>query len=269
VKSLLQRLTREVKTPSRDSAADLISAAGLRSITDFDPKDVFVVGYPKSGNTWVQNLIAGAVYGVDLELTPDSLVQELIPDVHSKKVYKRYSSPVFFKSHAGPDPQYRRVIYLLRDGRDVMVSYYHYLRALKRDPIDLLELVQMRKGLFPCQWHEHVQRWLANPHQAEMLIVKYEDLKRNPMQELLRICAFADFTRSASALEHAIRKASFAAMQKREIALGWENARWPKDKLFVRRGEVGSYRDEMPPEVQKVFLREAKVVLQQTGYMQG
>lgn len=269
MKSLLQRLKKEFRIPANDPEADIISAAGFRRITDFDAKDIFVVGYPKSGNTWVQNLIAGAVYGVDLELTPDSLVQELIPDVHGKTVYKRYGSPVFFKSHAVPNPQYRRVIYLLRDGRDVMVSYYHYLNALKKDPIDLLELVQMREGLFPCQWHEHVRQWLANPHQAEMLILKYEDLKKNPRQELLRICAFAGFARSASALEHAIQKASFAAMQKREIALGWDNARWPKDKLFVRRGEVGSYRDEMPPEVQKFFLREAKGVLQQTGYMQG
>jgi Sulfotransferase domain len=264
VKSLLQRLTKEFRGPAPDS--EIISAAGFQRITDSDPKDIFIVGYPKSGNTWVQNLIAGAVHGVDLELAPDSLVQDLVPDVHSKTVYKRYSSPVFFKSHALPDPQYRRVIYLLRDGRDVMVSYYHYLSALQKDSIGFLELVQMREGLFPCQWYEHVQQWLANPHRAEMLILKYEDLKKNPLQELLRICAFAGVTRSTSALERAIQKASFAAMQKREITSGWDNARWPKDKLFVRRGEIGSYRDEMPPEVQEVFLRQARGVLQQTGY---
>jgi hypothetical protein len=269
VKSLLQRLAREFKTSTAGSDADNESATGLRNITEFEATDVFIVGYPKSGNTWVQNLIAGAVYGVDLELTPDSLVQDLVPDVHSRTLYRRYTSPVFFKSHALPDPRYRRVIYLLRDGRDVMVSYYHYLRALQSEAIGFLELVQTGQGLFPCQWHEHVQQWIANPHEAEMIILKYEDLKANPMRELLRLCTFSGLNRSSAVLEHAIQKASFAALQKREIASGWENARWPKDKLFIRRGEIGSHRDEMPPEVEKAFLAKARPMLEQMGYLQS
>ena len=28
-------------------------------------EDIFIVGYPKSGNTWFQNLVVGAVYGMD------------------------------------------------------------------------------------------------------------------------------------------------------------------------------------------------------------
>ena len=102
-----------------------------------------------------------------------------------------------------------------------------------------------------------------------MIILKYEDLKANPMRELLRLCTFSGLNRSSSVLEHAIQKASFAALQKREIASGWENARWPKDKLFIRRGEIGSHRDEMPPEVEKAFLAEARPMLEQMGYIQS
>src|ERR1700728_3872206 len=92
-------------------------AVDLRSIEDIDPGDIVVAGYPKSGNTWMQYLLAGLRFGIDVRLAPDSLVQELIPDMHSKRFYKRHLAPMFFKTHQLPKREFRRVIYLVRDGR--------------------------------------------------------------------------------------------------------------------------------------------------------
>jgi hypothetical protein len=248
---------------------------GFRAITDVAENDVFVVGYPKSGNTWVQSLLAAAVYGVDLDVCPDSLVQDLVPDVHFKKFYKRYSSPVFFKSHALPTPAYRRVVYLVRDGRDTMVSYWHHLQAVQDKPLDFLHLVETGDGLLRvqggnarigCKWHEHVQQWLGNPFRAELIIVRYEDLQKDAVKELQRICDFAELHRDPAGLATACAKASFAAMQTRERRFGWDNAQWPKDKRFVRRGAVGSHADEMPVEVQRAFLAQAGATLRRLGY---
>jgi hypothetical protein len=57
-------------------------------------------------------------------------------------------------------------------------------------------------------------------------------------------------------------------MQRREITQGWANP-WPRDKPFVRRGAVGSHRDEMPPEILAEFLTEAGTSLARTGYLQA
>jgi hypothetical protein len=92
--------------------------------------DIYLVGYPKSGITWLQNLICSAVYGTHSFYTPDSVVQQLIPDIYVRKYYRRFRDACLFKSHELPRPEYRRVIYILRDGRDVMISYQHYLSAL-------------------------------------------------------------------------------------------------------------------------------------------
>jgi hypothetical protein len=239
---------------------------GYSPIGNFAEEDVFIVGYPKSGNTWMQCLLAGAIYGVDLELAPDSLVHDFVPDVHYKRFYKRYSSPVFFKSHALPVPEYRRVVYLVRDGRDAMVSYWHHLQATNRHELDFLKLVQAGEGLFPCKWPDHVRQWLANPYKSRMIIVRYEDLKQDPVLELRRILDFAGVQRDLAVIQRAAQKASFAAMQERERRLGWENPQWPKDKAFVRRGAVGSYADEMPMAVQEAFLSEAGTVLEELRY---
>src|SRR5262245_51355827 len=128
---------------------------GLKPISEFAPTDIFVCGFPRSGHTWFQNLLAGVVFGVDPEFAHDSLIQDLVPDVHYKRCYKLYGNRAYFKSHSLPHKNYRRVVYLLRDGRDAMVSYWHFLTAL-RGKVDFLRLVE-GDGLAPCHWHEHVE----------------------------------------------------------------------------------------------------------------
>jgi hypothetical protein len=237
---------------------------GLIPIAEHEPEDVFVVGFPKSGNTWCQYLIAGLLCGLDTSRCPDRLIQDIVPDVHGRHAYKRYTKPVFFKSHALPQPDYRRVIYLLRDGRDAMVSYYHYYHSLVR-PLEFLPLVREAPDL-PARWHEHVEAWMANPHRADFLLVKYEDLKQEPVRELRRMAEFAGLKPEDSALAAAVGNAGFEKQQRREKALGWDDPAWPKDRAFVRRGVVGSFKDEMPPEALAEFLREAGPTLAKHGY---
>jgi len=246
---------------------DLCKAAGLHQIGDYSPDDIFIAGYPKSGNTWTQYLLSAAIFGVDLEIAPDSLVQDLVPDVHFKQFFRRYGKSAFFKTHFQPVPEYRKVIYLLRDGRDAMVSYFHYLRGLTGRELDFLNVVKTGEELFPCKWHDHVEQWFSNPHKAEMIVVRYEDLKRDTVGELQRICDFAGLKRETSVLEQAARKSSFSAMKKREQSFAWENPNIPKNKQFVRRGEVGSHKDEMPPAVAEAFLAGAGTAMKKAGYL--
>src|SRR5215208_2620625 len=110
---------------------NFVTSIGLVPITQVSATDIFIVGYPKSGNTWFQNLVCSVNFGVHPEFTPNTLIQDLVPDVHAKPYYKRYEGPTFFKTHHLPREEYRRGIYLLRDGRDVMVSYFSFKNALR------------------------------------------------------------------------------------------------------------------------------------------
>lgn len=243
--------------------------AGLTPITEFHAGDVFIVGYPRSGHTWFQNLIAAVIYGVDPEYARDTLVQELVPDVHYKQFYKRYSSPMFFKSHFLPRPDYRQVIYLLRDGRDAMVSYFHFLSTTKGREINFMKMVRDGNDLFPCKWNEHVKMWSSNPYNARIMTIKYEDLIENIEQEMHRFCAFIGIERSDPFLKNLTKKATFETMRRNEVIFGWDklgSIEWPKDKPLIRRGQTGSYKDEMPPDVLDVFMRESYETLVKCGY---
>lgn len=275
MKQLWQRLRsgKDASDSGRSERSDLVDGAQLLQstqlvpISNTDPSDIFIAGYPKSGNTWVQCLLASAIYGLDSSIAPDLLVQDLVPDVHSRLYYKRYRKSCFFKTHALPQPEYRRVIYLLRDGRDVMVSYRHLLEALRKQPIDFLQLVNSKNEIIPTHWHEHVEQWLSNPHKAEMIVVRYEDMQKDAVGELKRMCEFAGEPREQSVLELSVARSSFSVMQNREKKLGWENKEWPKDKPFIRRGKVGSHEDEMPADVKAAYLARAGATLKKMGYI--
>src|SRR5215469_6269647 len=88
--------------------------------------DTFIVSYPRSGNTWTRFLIANLLHPEQ----PASFanIERLIPDceAQSSRYMKRASRPRIIKSHEYFDPRYKKVIYIVRDPRDVALSYYDF-----------------------------------------------------------------------------------------------------------------------------------------------
>jgi hypothetical protein len=255
-----------------DSVPEAVPEAvpeGFVPISEFSPDDIFIVGYPKSGNTWFQNLVGGVVYGVDPKLSPIALVQELVPDANSRKYFRRYATPMFFKSHSLPCQEYRRVVYLLRDGRDAMVSYRHYREAVDKVKYDFQKFVTPETDLYPCHWPRHVEAWAKNPYEAQMLVIKYEDLLDQPVEQLKRFCEFAGISRETEHLKAVAEAASFRNLHAKEVKEGWPDPNFEAGKFFFRRGVVGSHKDEMPHEALKIFLGQAAETLHRYGYDSG
>src|SRR5437660_7753546 len=92
-----------------------------RNLDVFDD-DVFVVSYPRSGNTWTRFLIANLLHPEE----PATFLNigRLVPDaeVQSSRYMRGIPSPRVIKSHTYFDPRYPRVIYIVRDPRDVAPS---------------------------------------------------------------------------------------------------------------------------------------------------
>src|SRR5271166_567305 len=92
------------------------------------PDDIFLVSYPKSVNTWTRFLVANLLYP---EKHPDfSNINELIPDPEalSQRHLLSMPRPRALKSHQYFDPRYQKIVYVVRDPRDVALSQYHFHR---------------------------------------------------------------------------------------------------------------------------------------------
>ncbi|HET6377768.1 MAG TPA: sulfotransferase domain-containing protein [Methylocella sp.] len=71
------------------------------------------------------------------------------------------------------------------------------------------EFVKPETDLYPCHWPEHVEAWANNPYGAKMLLIKYEDLLDEPVEQLKRFCAFIGIEREPAHLEAVAKAVSF------------------------------------------------------------
>jgi hypothetical protein len=218
--------------------------------------DVFVVSYPKSGNTWVRFLIAHLV--AEGRPVDFSSVQEIVPGIDwlSAKKLSSLTRPRILKSHEYFDPRYEKLLYLVRDPRDVVVSYNHHdiRRRLFPEGYPMEQYVArfLAGRLDPYgSWHEHVGSWLgARDGDPGFLLVRYEDLSAAPQQGLRRIADFLGLRPSDAELGLACERSSFEAMRKLErfqAETAGNLSRARVQQPFVRSGTVGGWRREMPP----------------------
>lgn len=226
-----------------------------RDITIF-PDDVFLTSYPRSGNTWTRFLIGNLIHS-DEEVTFLS-VERLVPDMykHSDRVLRGLPRPRTVKSHECFDPRYRKVIYIVRDPRDVAVSNYHWelkLRSVK-EGYSIEEFVPrwMAPDFWPRigSWGDHVGSWLATRQGKEgFLLLRYEDLKENSERELARVAEFLGIQASSERVKRAVELSSAENMRKIERK---ESGKWVattltrQDKPFVRNATSGGWKSVLP-----------------------
>lgn len=224
------------------------------------PGDVFVVSYPKSGNTWTRFLLGNLIY--EDEPVTFANVESRLPSlyVHSDRKLRRL--PRILKSHDCFDPRYKTIIYIVRDPRDVVVSAYHYAIKLgvvsETYPIDefvpaLLDgsfesglLVNPRWG----SWYDNVASWLAMQHNRKLLLLRYEDMLDDPQRELVRVADFLGLEATPERLARAIRLSSADHMRELEKmqAAEWSLTKDTRpDMAFVRKARAGTWRSELPP----------------------
>ncbi len=256
----------KIDKKAKKYAQQILENQNFIPISETMDNDIFIAGYPKSGNTWVQNLIAGLLFGIETSLLTDKLTQEIVPDLHGKKFYLRFNDFNFFKTHNLPQKKMKRVIHLVRDGRDVMASYYAMNTSLKKNST-LEEMIKYGKDIYPCKWHNHTRDWLNNPFNAEILIIKYENLLLDPENELKKILKFAGLERSDEIINRVIEGNSFNEMQRKERENGWYNKNWDTSEKFIRKGKKGTYKTEIPEELINYFEKEAQFELEYFDYI--
>lgn len=234
------------------------------------PDDIFIVSYPRSGNTWVRFLLANLIRYDNGEAVDFHSVHQVVPAIevpaHRERL-RTMSSPRLIKSHNLYDPRFSRVIYLLRDGRDVMVSYYCYQTGQGYFKGSFLEFLKKR-DLRPCLWHEHVESWLQDRDRCALLLIRYEDLLCQPEAELEKMSRFAGLPCEGERLRWAVSSSTFEAMRKTEREKG--RAFRPTQEFdFVRKGIVGDWQNHFDSAHKRVFKSYANQTLLRFGYVDG
>lgn len=257
-----KRLKKIGKSESCDAQKQLQFPGIVKEIKDTNEEDVFVIGFPKSGNTLMQHIITHLVYGIN-ENCSRTLVNLVVPDVYANSHYFRINDRCFFKSHELPAKKFRKVIYLIRDGREAMLSYHHMLRNTGND-ISISALFKEEVLPMGFTWRHHIETWERNEFNADVLWVKYEDLVSDKLNCLKKIAAFLNINKTEAEFKQVVELTSFKHMKSMEARTDWvamKKESFLSNKSFVRSGKLSSFKKEVDPNLVDEFENKSKKVL--------
>ncbi|SRR6266849_1522283 len=224
-----------------------------RDLEVFDD-DAFIVSFPKSGNTWTRFLIANLLHPE--EPANFGNIDRLIPESEglTRNQLACVPRPRIMKSHDYFDARFRKVIYIVRDPRDVVVSQFHFFRKRRRisDDDSIEQFVTRFVAGETCDygsWGTNVASWLATRQNSpDFLLLRYEDMVTQTSAELARISSFLGVRATPELVVQAVERSSADQMRKLEganaTALVTKNSR--QDVPFVRSAKAGGWRTGLP-----------------------
>ena len=222
---------------------------------------IWLASYPRSGNTFFRLLLNHA-YGVGSYSIYNRDRRGPVGDIIGHQLMDRSleqmavdPKPHFVKTHEVAGEDHYPAIALVRDGRDALVSYAHFILAYERagDPSDPLAYRQTLHDLIAHDasfggWSANVLSWADRPATT---LVKFEDLVRDPLPTLER--ARADIGQAVSGPGDSRRVPSFAELRE-------------QIPQFFRRGQVGAWQVELPEDLHELFWRRHGSAMDRFGY---
>lgn len=220
--------------------------------------DVFLVSYPKSGNTWTRFLVGNLASGADGSVGFDT-IDRVVPDIYktTADVLDSLEGQRFIKSHAAFRPEYGKVIFIVRNPLDVMVSYFHFQKKVRTIPADtaIEDYAQVfldRAGPYGT-WAQNVGSWLgAMDGSPNFLLLRYEDMLDDTASALAKIAQFAGLDGNEATVARAVELSSADNMRRleQEQQGAWKATKDSDKSIpFVRKAGSGGWRDEVSDEL--------------------
>ncbi|WP_018390734.1 sulfotransferase domain-containing protein [Ancylobacter sp. FA202] len=254
-----------------------------------------IASYPKSGNTWLRAFLASHLHGgqpIDLngdlvrirnvtgrslqdrhaglehsDLTPNEVA--LLRPLSSRRIARQ--QPGLYKTHdsnlvppgarepAIPADAIDRVVYIVRDPRDVAISMAHHFGWSLAASVDRMGDTAFCIGLsspglnmnieqWVSSWSAHVESWL-DAGDLHLLPLRYEDLLADPPGHFTQLCRFLGLDDTRHAVSRSLEASSFTALADQEARTGFRERYAASTAPFFRKGGAGGWRGELPPEL--------------------
>ncbi|NXS63568.1 ST1C1 Sulfotransferase, partial [Brachypteracias leptosomus] len=230
------------------------------------PDDLLIATYAKAGTTWTQEIVDMIQQNGDVEMCRRDttyrrhpFLEWFVPEPPSVRLElaEAMPSPRTIKTHLPVQlvppsfwEQNCKIIYVARNAKDNLVSYYHFHRMNKGMPEpgtweEFVEKFINGKVLWGS-WYDHVKGWWKAKDKHRILYLFYEDMKENPKQEIQKILKFLEKDVSQEVLNKILHNTSFEVMKKNPMTNYTKEFQGIMDHSvspFMRKGDVGDWKN--------------------------
>ncbi|XP_046549124.1 sulfotransferase 1C2A-like [Haliotis rubra] len=232
--------------------------------------DVWIVTFPKAGTTWLQEIVYLIANDLDFEKAWSKILEERFPYLEfvnpGLKAISSMESPRFIKTHLPPSLLPREVlsknpklIYLARNPKDTVVSYYHFTKSLATinyfGDFNVFFDQFINDTISYSPWWKHVKEGWNLRHKDNVLFLTYEDLHKDIRGCIRTVANFLEKSLSDQQVETLARHVTFASMKVNPSVnyswwAGWA-VREGHENQFLRKGIVGDWTSHLTPEMSR------------------
>ncbi|MEQ6167986.1 sulfotransferase domain-containing protein [Ekhidna sp. MALMAid0563] len=209
---------------------------------------VWIASYPRSGNTFFRNILFH-VFGIESEVYS-----------FKHKIHIDRASILYIKTHLIPQqlPIEKEdiVIYLIRDGRDSVLSRAYKKKQIHKRfssfRINLLNFISHKNS--KESWSSHLKAW----EEYVTLTIKFEELTKDPIKQIEQL------SKSLSLPSPNLDELPTFETQKNG------NSKYSgggNSKAFFRKGKVGGWKKEFPNRYMLYFHYVHGDKLHELGYL--
>ena len=276
-----------------------------------DKNIIWIASYPKSGNTWIRSVLSSLFYTDDGNFNFNTLKKintfdrpfyfdEVTKEkkistydlttlaklrIKAQKIFNTKNTLKFFKTHAanikidGYDytnqETTRCAIYIVRDPRDVVLSYSKF-SGLKID--DVVKIIKDEKFTVKnkenqyfthwSRWDYHVSSWLI-PNYPK-IVIKYEDMIDKPMQTTMQLIMFlksvgVEGVFTDQKIINVTKSTNFTNLKKMETELGFEESIY--GTKFFNIGKKNQWKKDLSIEHAHDIEKSFSETMKKFGYL--
>jgi hypothetical protein len=239
------------------------------------PDDIFVVSYPKSGTTLMQMILHQLKTRGEVDFTHITNVSpwyemELI--LNSPQNLE-VPSPRVFKSHLRYRnlPREGRVIYMLRDPRDVALSAYHHVGLMTgREPNREAFIRDFILGRSPFRsWFKHIKSWWPHRNDPNVLFVRFEEVVADLEGTVRRVAAFCGIEVHEEDMPRILEHCGIEFMKNHQEKFD------PRTRTaslaptqFIRQGKAGSGREVLTQGQREILAKKLTELQRRLGALE-
>ena len=235
--------------------------------------DLFIATYPKSGTSWSRQIVKlilnnGEDDGKNLESLP--WLSTIGPPASLDAVTDAMPFPRAFYEHAPygmmpgglPSTSPAKYIYVARNPKDVMVSYYyHYLSGKRLSGFsgtwDVFFNLFLTGQMYYGSWFEHVLEWWKHKDDPNVLFLKYEYMKKDHPGAVRAIAEFIGCDLKPDVIDKIVKESTIDRMKANPNT----NFSWLPTTMFtfkevnpfLRKGIVGDWKNHFTAEQSAKF----------------